>query len=109
MEKLSILLLVCVKNLSESKVDLHFDALEITSSNLIFTQKQGIFNNYFGATISNQVLATTSQCDVFVFRENYHPKVIIGRILLAMRNKEEGTDSFVTKADTVETEHIVIP
>mmetsp|Transcript_1852 Transcript_1852/g.2120 ORF Transcript_1852/g.2120 Transcript_1852/m.2120 type:complete len:158 (-) Transcript_1852:301-774(-) len=36
---LSILLIVCVKNLSESKVDPHLDALQIISSTLSYTQK----------------------------------------------------------------------
>ena len=49
-------------------------ALTILSSTLSSTQRKGIFNHDFGDAVLDQVLATQSQCGVFVFKENYHSK-----------------------------------
>ena len=73
---LSILLSVCVKNLSGRKVDPLYNGLQIISSTLSYSQKQRISNSDFGDAVLDQVLATTSQCGVFTFRERYHEKVL---------------------------------
>ena len=54
---LSILLSVCVKNLSGRKVDPLYDGLQIISSTLSYSQKQGISNSNFGDAVLDQVLA----------------------------------------------------
>ena len=64
---LSILLSVCVKNLSGKKVDPLYDGLQIIPSTLSYSQKQGISNSDFGDAVHDQILATTSQCGVFAF------------------------------------------
>ena len=74
--RLSILLSVCVKNLSGRKVDPLYDDLQIVSSTLSSSQKQGISNSNFGDSVLDQVLAAMSQCGVFAFRERYHEKVL---------------------------------
>ena len=53
-----------------------FNAIHIISITLAHTKKQGISNSNFGDAVIDQVLATTSQCGVFAFRENYHVKVL---------------------------------
>ena len=73
---LSILLSVCVKNLSGRKVDPLYDVLQIISSTLSYSKKQGISNSDFGDAVLDQVLATTSQCGVFAFGERYHKIVL---------------------------------
>ena len=57
-------------------MDPHYHVLRIISSTLTYVQKKGISNNNFGDTVLDQILATTSQCSVFVFGENYHAKVL---------------------------------
>ena len=73
---LFIVVSVCIKNLLGTKVEQHFDALEIISSTLTYTQKQCISNNDFGDVVIDQVLATMSQYSVFIFGEYYHAKVL---------------------------------
>ena len=75
---LSILLPVCVKNLSGTKMDPHYNALQIMSFTLTYIKKKGISNNNFGDAVLDQVLATRSQYDVFVLVEIYHAKVLHG-------------------------------
>ena len=53
-----------------------YNGLQIISSTLSYSQKQGIFNSNFGDAVLDQVLSTTSQCGVFGFRERYHEKVL---------------------------------
>ena len=48
----------------------------ILSTTLFYTQKKSIFNHGFGDAVLDQVLATQSQCGVFVLGENYYPKVL---------------------------------
>ena len=74
---LSILLSVCVKNVSGPKVDPQSYTLQIisaTKSNIYSVNDRGIFNIYFGDTIVDQVLATWTQQGVFVFGETIIPK-----------------------------------
>ena len=75
---LSILLSVCVKNLSGTKMDPLFDAVQIISTTLTYTRKQSISNSNFGDAVLDQVLDTTSQCSIFIFGEIYHTKVLCG-------------------------------
>ena len=53
-----------------------YDGLQIISSTLSYSQKQGISNSNFGEAVLDQVLATLSQCGVFAFGERYHKKVL---------------------------------
>ena len=57
---LSILYLICVKNLSGSKVDLYFEQLKILFTTLSYAQTKGISNHNFGDAVYDQVLATLS-------------------------------------------------
>ena len=52
---LEVLLLVCIKNISGTKVDPLYDALQIFSSTLSYTQKKGVSNSNFGDAINDQV------------------------------------------------------
>ena len=54
---LSILYLICVQNLTGSKMGLYLAQLKILSSTLSYVQTKGIFNHDFGDTIHDQVLA----------------------------------------------------
>ena len=76
---LNILLLVCVKNISRTKVNHLYDGLQIISSTLTYTQKPGVSNSNFGDAVNDQVLATISQHGIFVFQVNYHKKVLVDR------------------------------
>ena len=73
---LSILCLICVKNLSGSKVDLFMEQLKILPTTLSHVQTKAMFNHDFGDTIYDQVFATQSQCGVFTFGYNYQANVL---------------------------------
>ena len=55
---LSILYLICVQNLTGSKVDLFLEQLKILSSTLSYVQTKGISNHDFGDAVHDQVFAT---------------------------------------------------
>ena len=73
---ISILRLICGKNLPRSKVDPYLEQLKILSTTLSYAQTKGISIHDFGNAVYDQVLATLSQCSVFVFGDNYHTKVL---------------------------------
>ena len=77
---LSILLSVCDENLPGPKVNPHLYTLQIissTRSNTCFANNRGTFNIDYGDTVVDQVLVTRNQHGIFVFRENYHSKVLV--------------------------------
>ena len=53
-----------------------YDGIQNISSTLTYTQKASVSNSNFGDVVNYQVLATMSQCGVFVFGEIYHKKVL---------------------------------
>ena len=48
----------------------------IISTTLPYAQIKGISNHDFGNAVYDQVFATQSQCDAYVFGDNYHTKVL---------------------------------
>ena len=73
---LFILHLICVQNLTGTRVDLYLEQLKILSSTLFYVQTKGISNHNFDDAIHDQVLAAQSQCGVFTFGENYCAKIL---------------------------------
>ena len=65
----SILLLICIKDISGTKVDPIYNGLQIISSTLSYTQKPGVSNSDFGDAVNDQVLASMSQYRVFYLGE----------------------------------------
>lgn len=74
---LPILRSICVKLLSRSKVDPNLEQLKLLSTTLSYALTKGISNQDLGDSVYDQVLATQSQCGVFVFGDNYDTKVLI--------------------------------
>ena len=75
---LSILCSICLQNLTGSKVDPYLEQLKILSSTLSYVQKKGISNHNFSNAVHDQIFAVQSQCSAFVFKENYHVKMLCG-------------------------------
>ena len=73
---LNILQSICFQYLTSSKVDPFSEHLEIQTSTLSYVQTKGVTNNNFGEAVLDQVTAAQSQYSVFVFREQYHIKVM---------------------------------
>ena len=73
---LKILQLICVLNLTGSKVDPFSKHLKILASTLSYAQKKGKSNNKFSDAVIDQVSAAQNQCGVFAFGEHYNIKVL---------------------------------
>ena len=72
----------------------------------------GISNNDFGDAVLDQVLATTSQCNVFVFEENYCTKVLCDDSGLKFANyhalDQSGKDKYDDAARELVAPHLII-
>ena len=55
-------------------MDPYLKQLKILFTTLSYAQPKGIPNHDFGDAVYYQVLATHSQCGVFIFGDNYHFK-----------------------------------
>ena len=62
--------------LAGSKVDPYLEQLKLLSTTLSYSQTKGKYNQDLCDTVYVQILATQRQYGVFVFGDNYHPKVL---------------------------------
>ena len=79
-----------------------------TKSNTCFVNDRGISNIDFSDTVVDKVLATWTQHGVFVFRENYHSKVLVNDGNLTLTKYHTLNQSGNDKYDTM-TSELVVP
>ena len=96
---LSILHLICVQNLTGSKVNPYLEQLKILSSTLSYGQTKGISNHDFDEAVHDQVLAAQSQCGAFVFGDNCHAKILSDDGFFSLKDYSSFDDTKKDKYD----------